>query len=102
LAELQWRLSVPLSVLILTFIAVPLSYARPRQGRFGQLALAILLYVFYANLILISKSWMEHGDVPSWLGMWWPHLVLLALGALMWWWRSRQRPRRSIRRAGAQ
>jgi lipopolysaccharide export system permease protein len=102
LAELQWRLSVPLSVLILTFIAVPLSYARPRQGRFGQLALAILLYVFYANLILISKSWMEHGDVPSWLGMWWPHLALLALGALMWWRRSRQRPRRSIRRAGAQ
>ena len=94
LAELQWRLSVPLSVLILTFIAVPLSYARPRQGRFGQLALAILLYVFYANLILISKSWMEHGETPLWLGMWWPHLALLLLGALMWWWRARQRPRR--------
>ncbi|MEJ2479215.1 MAG: LPS export ABC transporter permease LptF [Acidihalobacter sp.] len=101
LAELQWRLSVPLSVLILTFIAVPLSYARPRQGRFGQLALAILLYVFYANLILISKSWMERGEVPQWLGMWWPHATLLALGVAMWWWRSRQRPRRRSRRMAA-
>lgn len=94
LAALEWRLSVPLSVLILSFIAVPLSYARPRQGRFGQLAVAILLYVFYANLILVSKSWMERGETPLWVGMWWPHLAMLLLGVVMWWWRSRQRPRR--------
>ena len=93
---------MPLSALILTFIAVPLSYARPRQGRFGQLAVAILLYVFYADLILVSKSWMERGDVPVWLGMWWPHIVVLLLGALMWWWRSRQRPRRRRRAVIAQ
>lgn len=99
LAELQWRLSVPLSALILAFIAVPLSYARPRQGRFGQLAVAILIYVFYANLIIVSKSWMARGTTPEWVGMWWPHVAMILLGAVMWWRRSLQRPGRRARKS---
>lgn len=90
LAELEWRLSIPLSVLILALLAIPLSHAKPRQGRFGQLAVAILIYVFYANLIFISKSWMASGQTPVWLGMWWPHIGVLLLGGGLWWWRSHQ------------
>lgn len=90
MAELQWRFAVPISALILCFIAVPLSYVRPRQGRFGRLAVAILIYVFYANLIILAKSWMVRGHELSWLGMWWPHAMMLGLGFLLWWWRRHQ------------
>ncbi|MDZ7643935.1 MAG: LPS export ABC transporter permease LptG [Woeseiaceae bacterium] len=37
-AELHWRLGVPLSTLILAILAVPLSRSQPRQGRYGRIA----------------------------------------------------------------
>jgi hypothetical protein len=32
MAELQWRLSLPLSILVLTFLVVPMARVNPRQG----------------------------------------------------------------------
>src|SRR5690606_29462274 len=46
-SELQWRLSMPILVLVVTLIAVPLSRVNPRQGRFLKLLPAILLYMAY-------------------------------------------------------
>jgi lipopolysaccharide export system permease protein len=62
---------------------VPLSYTTPRQGRFGKLAIGIVIYIVYANLGLVAVSWVEHGMVPSWLGIWWVHLALLALTGVL-------------------
>lgn len=45
MAELQWRLSLPLSILVLTFLVVPLARVNPRQGRYAKLLPAILLYL---------------------------------------------------------
>jgi lipopolysaccharide export system permease protein len=83
IAELQWRLSVPVSTILLALLAVPLSYTTPRQGRFGKLAIGIVIYIVYANLGLVAVSWVEHGMVPSWLGIWWVHLALLALTGVL-------------------
>ncbi|MDE2149555.1 MAG: LPS export ABC transporter permease LptF, partial [Gammaproteobacteria bacterium] len=44
IAELQWRLSTPLSTLLLGMLGVPLSRAKPRQGKYAKMGLAILLY----------------------------------------------------------
>ena len=41
MAELQWRISVPIAVLVLTILAVPLSRSAPRQGRYGGLAAGV-------------------------------------------------------------
>lgn len=79
-AELQWRLSFPISILILTILAVPLSYTTPRKGRFGKLALAILIYILYSNLLGVGKAWMESGAVPAYVGLWWVHILVLSLG----------------------
>ncbi|AOU98381.1 LPS export ABC transporter permease LptF [Acidihalobacter yilgarnensis] len=98
LAELEWRLAIPISTLILILLAVPMSHVRPRQGRYGQLVFGMLIYVVYANLILIAKAWMEKGIVPVWIGMWWPHLVILALASLLWWRRAGWRWPVTIRR----
>ncbi|NEO26271.1 MAG: LptF/LptG family permease, partial [Kamptonema sp. SIO4C4] len=43
-AELQWRISAPISVIVLTLMAVPLSHTSPRQGRFLHLFTAVLIY----------------------------------------------------------
>ncbi len=82
-AELQWRLSVPVSVILLAALAVPLSYTTPRQGRFGKLALGITIYIVYANLGLIAVNWVERGVLPGWLGIWWVHGLLLLLTVVL-------------------
>lgn len=92
ISEMQWRLSVPLSVLLLTILAVPLARTSPRQGRYGKLMIAILAYVIYSNLVGVARAWLERSVTPRSLGVWWVDLVFLAVAlALLLWqygWRS--------------
>ena len=83
-AELQWRWSAPLSLFVLTLLAVPLSRSRPREGRFGRLAIGILVYILYSNMLAIARVWVERDEVPDWLGLWWVHglVVAIAVGML--------------------
>lgn len=80
LAEIQWRFSAPVTLLVLTLIAVPLSRTQPRQGRYSGLATAILIYVIYNNLLGASKVWLEKSSIPEWLGLWWVHVAFLLYG----------------------
>ncbi|MEZ5536926.1 MAG: LPS export ABC transporter permease LptF [Thiolinea sp.] len=78
-AELQWRTSIVLSAPILALLAFPLSYTAPRQGRFSKIAVAILIYGLYANVLATMRGMLERQEVPGWLGMWWIHLIIIAL-----------------------
>lgn len=82
-AELQWRLSIPLSVMLLAILAIPLSQVKPRQGRYVQLLVAILIYIVYVNLLFVARSWVEQKIIPIGLGVWWVHLLLLVFAAIM-------------------
>ncbi|MCC6302117.1 MAG: LPS export ABC transporter permease LptF [Gammaproteobacteria bacterium] len=76
-AELQWRVSMPLSVLLLALLAVPLSRTSPRQGKYAKLFVAVLIYLIYSNLLGVSNSWVARGRLAPGIGMWWVHLALL-------------------------
>lgn len=79
-AQLQSRASSPLMALVLTLVAVPLSRLRPRQGRYARVGFAIVVYFVYSNLLSAAKVWVEKGDLPPVIGVWWVHLAVLALG----------------------
>jgi lipopolysaccharide export system permease protein len=81
-AELQRRISLPVMVLVLAFVAVPLSALRPREGRYARVAVAILFYFVYANLLSAAQVWIETGRLPPAAGTWWVHVVA-ALSGLM-------------------
>jgi len=82
-AELQWRLSAPLSLLILGALAIPLSRTSPREGRYGRVGIAFLIYLIYVNTLSIARVWVERGEVPEWLGLWWVHAALAVAVVLM-------------------
>ena len=83
-SEFQWRLSVPLSALILVLLAVPLARTSPRQGRYGKLLAAILVYVIYYNLGVLARAWLEKGVAPAQIGIWWVDVVfVIAVVALL-------------------
>jgi lipopolysaccharide export system permease protein len=79
-AELQWRLGLPVMTLVLTMLAVPLGRLRPRQGRFAHVWIAVLVFALYANLALAGRTWLSRGIVPSALGLWWVHALFFAVG----------------------
>ena len=82
-AELQWRLSPPIAAFLLTLLAVPLSKTRPREGRYGRLAVAVMLFLIYYNLLGAARVWTEQGVIPETLGLWWVHGVLFLLAMAM-------------------
>jgi lipopolysaccharide export system permease protein len=78
-AELQWRISLPIALVLLSLLAVPLSYVNPRHGRFSQLLPAILIAIIYVNLLYTFQNWVGSGVLPLWIGVWWIHFVLIIL-----------------------
>jgi lipopolysaccharide export system permease protein len=82
IAELHGRLALPLMALILGMVAIPMSRLRPRQGRYGRAALAIFIYFLYANLLTAGGTWLSGGRTPHWAGLWWVHLLAIAIAIL--------------------
>jgi lipopolysaccharide export system permease protein len=83
IAELHWRLAVPLSLPFLVLIAVPLSTANPRQGRFGKMLPALMLYLGYFLMLMAGRKALEEGTIPEQLGLWWVHGILLLIGGIL-------------------
>ncbi len=75
LSELYRRLSIPLSIIVLTVMAVPLAQVSPRAGVYGNLLAAFLIYFSFANFEKVSASWMVKGAIPTWLGFWGVYLL---------------------------
>jgi len=97
-AELQWRLSLPLLVFIVTLMAVPLARVNPRQGRFLKLLPAILLYMAYLTMLISVRGALEKGKLPISLGIWWVHALFLLIGLALVYWEP-LRLKRAARRA---
>ena len=89
-AELQWRLSLPIIVLVVTLFAVPMAKANPRQGRYLKLLPALFLYMSYLGLLIAMRSQIEKGGIPPEIGLWWVHLLFLGIGALIFYWEPLQ------------
>ena len=88
-AELQWRLAMPISVILLTALAIPLSRTSPRQG--AKIFSGVLLLLLYNNLLNVARNGVEKGDIPTWLGLWWVHGLLLVLVVVLSRWPDWQR-----------
>jgi lipopolysaccharide export system permease protein len=87
-SELQWRLSIPVLVFVITLLAVPLSRVNPRQGRFLKLLPAILLYMAYLSLLIAARGALDKEKIPAVLGLWWVHGLFALIGLLLLYWES--------------
>ncbi len=79
IAEFQWRMSQPLSVLILSVLGVLLGKTSPRGGKNLGVLVGIVVFIVYNNVLLIAKSALERGESLPIVGLWWVHLVMLLL-----------------------
>ena len=84
LSELQKRVSTAITCLVLAILSLPLSRTSPRQGRYTKLAMALLIFIIYSNMLNVSAAWITRGLVSPWIGVWWVHLLALATGLILY------------------
>ena len=84
IAELQWRFSTPISTILLSLMAIPLSRVVPRQGKYSKVAMAMIIFVIYYNLHAMTKTWVGQGMIPPVPGIWWVNglLAIIVLGTM--------------------
>jgi lipopolysaccharide export system permease protein len=83
IAEVQWRIGVPLATIILAILAVPLSRTQPRAGRYGRLAIGLLVFIIYLNMLSAAKAWIEQGVISPMIGLWWVHGAMFLLAMVL-------------------
>lgn len=80
---LQWRISLPLILPVMTLLAVSISRVNPRQGRFAHLFPAMLIYIAYLGLLIVARKSLAKGELPEWIGLWSVHVLFLFFSFLM-------------------
>jgi lipopolysaccharide export system permease protein len=83
IAELQRRFSVPMGIVLLSFIAVPLAQMSPRGGIYGNMLVGFLIYFSYGNLIRVSQSWVMNQTISAWMGIFGVNTLLLVIGGIL-------------------
>jgi len=84
IAELQWRLSLPLSILILVVFAVYLGKTSPRSVKGINILIGIFVFMLYNNGLLVAKSSIENGLLSPIIGMWSIHLIAILFLILLY------------------
>jgi len=77
--ELHWRISIPIVLVVLALLAVPLSYIAPRQGRYGKVGIALVVYIVYLNLMAYTRAQLEADSLPLAVNFWWVHMLFIIL-----------------------
>lgn len=81
-AELLWRISSPLTCLVLILLAIPLGFVNPRAGSSANLIIALLIFFTYSNFTKLLEASVKQGRLPFSLS-WWPLHALAALAVLL-------------------
>ena len=74
---------MPLALITFALLAVPISRVSPRAGMYGNLLTALLIYIVFENFMSLSHSWLVKGVTAPWFGIWWVHLLLIGVTAIM-------------------
>lgn len=85
--ELLWRISLPVTGLLLMLLAIPLGFVNPRGGRSANLLIALLLFIIYSNMVSVFQASVVQQRLPLSMA-WWPlHLVAAILIVMLFSWR---------------
>jgi len=91
-AEWHARIGKPIVVFVVALFAVALSYTDARRGRMANLFAAVLVYLTYSNMLNLGQSLIKKGKVGDWVGLWWVHVLFLAIACYLLWRRSTNQP----------
>ena len=83
-AERALRLSQPFACLIMAFVGALLGLQARWSRRSACYSLTIATLFLYYTLLTFGRSYAEDGSIPTWLGVWLPNVVSLAVGMVLY------------------
>lgn len=83
-AEFQWRLSLIISCLLLSLLAVLLMQSHASERRYLPFIIGISIYLIYSNLLGIAQTLLKRDVTPSFIGLWWVHLLLIMVLVILY------------------
>jgi lipopolysaccharide export system permease protein len=83
IATLQWRLSLPLLVIVSAIAAVAMARTDHRRGRYGKLFPAFVLFLTYFLLLNGARDAVSKERIDATVGMWWVHVAFVVVGGLL-------------------
>jgi len=89
LAELLWRVGLPISAFVLALLAIPLSFVNPRASRSVNLLFALFTYMVYANVLSIVQAWVSQGRIAFNTGWWAVHAAMIGVLCILFYRRVR-------------
>ena len=103
IAGMQWRLSLPVLVVVVCMLAVPLSRTNPRQGRYLGMIPAIFLYIVYLVALNAARDQVKIGKLDPMIGLWVVHGFFFTLALILFNWGNLRRwlRHRASREVGA-
>jgi lipopolysaccharide export system permease protein len=88
-AELQWRVAISLSALVLALFALIISRVQPRQGKYAKALPGILVAIIYINVLIFARGFYEETlNMPQWIGVFWVPVLGLSLGVFALYWQT--------------
>ena len=76
-AELQWRISQPISILLLTLIGILLGKTSPRNNKGLNILVGVGIFILYNQLLLFIKGSIANGLINPLIALIVPHLLIL-------------------------
>jgi len=83
IAEFIWRVSLPISGIVLIILAIPLSFINPRSGRSVNIIIAIMIFAIYNNLMGVTQSYINLGKLNPYIGGSIVHLFILLIASYL-------------------
>ncbi len=83
IAEFIWRVSLPISGIVLIILAIPLSFINPRSGRSVNIIIAILIFAIYNNLMGVTQSYINLGILNPYVGGSIVHLLIILIASYL-------------------
>jgi lipopolysaccharide export system permease protein len=83
IAEFVWRVSLPISGIVLIILAIPLSFINPRSGRSVNIIIAIMIFAIYNNLMGVTQSYINLGKLNPYVGGSIVHLLIILIASYL-------------------
>lgn len=87
LSELNWRIGLPVSALILVLLSIPFSFVNPRAGRSLNMINALILYMLYNNMMSVINAWVAQDKISSSAGLFGIHGLMAVVVVLLFYYR---------------
>lgn len=87
--EINKKLSLPLATIMLSVLGILLSIGHHRSGKGANFALSLIVIFAYITCLNIGLVMASRGNMPIFLAIWTPDIILFIVTALMYKYKAR-------------